>query len=192
MTIMNTMKMLENFIPYNEQETQDKIVMMKYINDFENIYERENVYAHMTSSPWIINEKGDKVLMIYHNIFNSWGWCGGHCDGDKDIINVALREGKEETGLHELQLVREELLAIDILPVPPHVKHGKFVSAHVHLNTAFLCIAKESLPLQIKPDENSGVKWIPIEKINSYVSEEDMKVVYQKLIEKSNILLNKG
>lgn len=189
---MNMINILKNFQPYNEQEAQDKIVMLSYIHDFDNIYKRENVYAHMTSSPWIMNATGDKVLMIYHNIFKSWGWCGGHCDGDSDVIAVALREGKEETGLHELELVSKELLAIDILPVPPHVKRGKFVSAHVHLNTTFLCIAKESQSLQIKPDENSGVKWIPIKEINSYVSEEDMKVVYQKLIEKSTMMIKKN
>lgn len=188
---MDTIRLLENFVPYNEQEIQDKLVMLKYLHDFKDIFERSNVYAHMCSSPWIMNETGDKVLMIYHNIFDSWSWCGGHCDGDQDVIKVALREGREETGLQELELVSKELLAIDILPVLPHFKHGKFVSAHVHLNTTFLCIAKEIQSLQYKPDENSGVKWIPITALDSFVNEKDMKVVYQKLIEKTKILYNK-
>lgn len=180
-------KNYERFVayqPYNEQEISDKQVILAYLEKFDDIYERTNVFAHMTSSPWIINKAKDKVLMIYHNIYRSWGWCGGHCDGDRNLAHVALKEGMEETGLQKLNLLDHEILAIDVLPVPPHVKHGKFVSAHVHLNITFACIADETLPLQMKPDENSGVAWIPINKVNEYVSEEDMKPVYAKLIEK--------
>lgn len=185
---VDTIQLLEQFVPYNEQEAQDKIVMLRYLHDFKDIYQRTNVYAHMCSSPWIINETGDKVLMIYHNIFDSWSWCGGHCDGDSDVIAVALREGKEETGLQDLQILSKELLAIDILPVLPHFKSGKFVSAHVHLNTTFLCVAKEDAPLQDKPDENSGVTWISITALAALVNEKAMIVVYQKLIDKTKIL----
>lgn len=177
---------LKTFQPYNEQEAADQQLMLAYMEQFPNIYERENLFAHMTSSPWIMNHAKDKVLMIYHNIYQSWGWCGGHCDGDRDTILVALKEGKEETGLKNLKLVSEDILAVDILPVPPHMKKGKFVSAHVHLNVTYLCVADESEALNIKPDENSGVAWIPVDKIHSYVSEEDMKPVYDKLLIKSN------
>lgn len=171
---------------YNDQERADRNVFLAYMEQFPNIYQRENVFAHITSSPWIMNKDRDKVLMIYHNIYRSWGWCGGHCDGDKDLIAVALREGMEETGLKELTLVSPEILAIDILPVPPHVKRDRFVSSHVHLNVTYLCIADESMQLYSKPDENSGVAWIPVKNINDYVTEEDMKVVYQKLNEKAD------
>ena len=143
---------LKTFQPWNEQEAADQRVMLAYMEQFPDIYNRENVFAHMTSSPWIMNHTKDKVLMIYHNIYRSWGWCGGHCDGDHDSIHVALKEGKEETGLQHLKLVSKDILAIDILPVPPHTKRGKFVSAHVHLNVTYLCIADEGEALTIKPD----------------------------------------
>ena len=133
-----------------------------------------------------------RVLMIYHNIYNSWGWCGGHADGDRDLIHVALKEGREETGLKKLELLSESILAIDILPVPPHVKRGAFVSSHVHLNVTYLCQADERDTLCSKPDENSGVRWIAVEEIDHYVTEEDMKPVYRKLVEKSRSLLLAG
>lgn len=176
---------IEHYKPWNEQEEQDKRVFLEYIERFDNLFVRENVFGHMTSSPWIMNQTRDKVLMAYHNIYDSWGWCGGHCDGDEDMIAVALREGKEETGLTYLNLVSEDILAIDILPVPPHKKRGNFVSSHVHLNVTYLCIADENEVIVSKPDENSGVAWIAIDEINSFVSEKDMKVVYAKLIEKA-------
>ena len=180
------------YTPCNLQEEADRKVMMRYIKEFPNVYTRDNVYGHITSSPWIINADASKVLMIYHNIYNSWGWCGGHADGDRDLIHVALKEGREETGLKKLQLLSESILAIDILPVPPHVKRGAFVSSHVHLNVTYLCQADERDTLCSKPDENSGVRWIAVEEIDHYVTEEDMKPVYRKLVEKSRSLLLAG
>lgn len=180
---------LLDYIPYNIQEEADRKVMLRYLRDFSNVYTRENVYGHITSSPWIINADASRVLMIYHNIYDSWGWCGGHADGNRDLIHVALKEGKEETGLKHLQLLDKRILAIDILPVPPHMKRGAFVSAHVHLNVTYLCQADEQEALTSKPDENSGVKWIPVEEIEQIVTEEDMKPVYRKLMEKSRSLL---
>ncbi|MCR0497146.1 NUDIX domain-containing protein [[Clostridium] innocuum] len=108
------------------------------------------------------------------------------------MIHVALKEGREETGLKKLELLSESILAIDILPVPPHVKRGAFVSSHVHLNVTYLCQADERDTLCSKPDENSGVRWIAVEEINHYVTEEDMKPVYRKLVEKSRSLLLAG
>lgn len=175
---------IARFRPYNEQEQQDQKVLLRYLETFDDIFERKNVFAHMTASPWIVNKDRTKVLMIYHNIFRSWGWCGGHCDGEQNCAAVALREGKEETGVRHLTLLSKEILAIDILPVPPHVKRGNFVSAHVHLNLSYLCEADEEETLRIKPDENSGVRWIRAEEIDRWVSEEDMKPVYHKLMEK--------
>lgn len=174
-----------SYQPTCAQERQDQSVMLEYISMFDNITTRDNHFAHLSASPWIVNKDFTKVLMIYHNIYDSWGWCGGHLDGEINMLEVALREGCEETGLTHLKPILHDILAIDILPVPPHVKRGAFVSAHVHLNVTYLCIADEDAPLKIKPDENSGVKWIALEEINEHVSEEDMKIVYAKLIEQA-------
>lgn len=182
--ITSLYRQISNFSPGNAQETQDQKVMLSYIQTFDDILIRDNPFAHMCSSPWIINQDATKVLMVYHNIYDSWSWCGGHCDGEADLQAVALREGLEETGIRKLKLVHPEILALDILPVPPHTKYGTFISAHVHLNATFLYQADDALPLFIKPDEHSAVKWIPIEDIINEVKEKDMMVVYDKLLKK--------
>lgn len=182
--ITSLYQQIRNFSPWNAQEEQDQKVMLSYIKTFDDILQRENLFAHMCSSPWIINQDATRVLMVYHHIYDSWSWCGGHCDGDADLQRVAMREGQEETGIRGLKLVHPDILALDILPVPPHQKHGAFVSAHVHLNATFLYQADDTLPLRIKADENSAVKWIPIEDIANEVREKDMCVVYDKLLKK--------
>mgnify|MGYP002237558723 CR=1 FL=1 len=53
----------------------------------------------MTASAWVVNKDRSKVLMIYHNIYNSWSWLGGHADGETDLLAVAIREVREEAAL---------------------------------------------------------------------------------------------
>lgn len=184
--ISSLYQQIKEFQPYNAQEQQDQQVMLEYIRQFDTILTRENHYGHISSSPWIVNASFTKVLMVYHNIYDSWGWCGGHADGDENLLHVAVKEGEEETGAM-ITPITKDILAIDILPVPPHVKKGCFVSSHVHLNVTYLCVADETAPLRIKHDENSGVRWVALEEINHLVTEEDMKIVYAKLIEKANV-----
>lgn len=175
---------LEKFVPCCEQEEKDKETALKYMNDFDDVLTRNNEYAHYCSSAFVLNESHDKVLMIYHNIYDSWAWPGGHADGESDLYNVALREVIEETSIENIKPIVKEMFAFDILPVKGHVKRGKYVSAHVHLSATYLFEASENDLLKIKEDENNGVKWIDIDKVVESSSEPHMKSVYQKIIDK--------
>ena len=175
---------LENYQPYNKQEEKDKETMLFYCNSFSNVLTRKNIFGHFTSSAIIVNPTRDKVLFIYHNIYNSWAWVGGHADGEADLLAVACREVTEETGIKNLKVLTNQIFAIDILPVFGHVKRGEYVSAHQHLNVTYLLEAEETEELSIKEDENSGVKWIPIKETRNYATEPQMYPVYEKIIGK--------
>ncbi len=182
---MNYIEQLKKYHPYNYQEEKDKEIMLKYINDFDNILSRENEYAHFTASSWVINKDKTKVLMVYHNIYNSWSWTGGHADGSDDLFQTAVRELKEETGIKNIEVVSKDIFSIEIICVDGHIKNNKYVSSHLHLNLTYLFIADTGNELFVKSDENSGVKWIDIDSLSDYVSEEwVLKNIYNKLNEK--------
>lgn len=181
---MNLKEQIENYIPYNEQEENDKEMILKYIDTFEDVLTRENRMCHFTASNWIVNKERTKVLMIYHNIYKSWAWTGGHADGDSDLLHVALKEVEEETGLKNLKLLSNGIFGIQILTVDSHIKRGKFVPSHLHLDCCFLLEADENEVVKIKADENSGVEWIDIDKATEVTNEEKMKPIYTKLNEK--------
>lgn len=173
--------MIERYQPVCEQEEADKILMLEYIRDFDNTLTRENKTCHFTASSWIVNKERTKVLMIYHNIYDSWAWTGGHCDGDSDVLHVALKEAEEETSLKSVKPLTEELASLEILTVDGHIKRGKYVSSHVHLNCSFLLEADENEELHIKEDENSGVKWVDIKEALNLTNEAKMVSIYRKL-----------
>ncbi len=170
--------------PFNEQEEMDKSFMLEFIQNNEDYLTRENRVGHFTASNWIVNKDRTKVLMIYHNIYHSWAWTGGHADGEENLLNVALREAKEETGIQDMKLLYDGIYSLEVLTVNGHVKRGKYVSSHLHLNCSFLWEASEEEAIRMKADENSGVKWVPIEEAVLLSTEENMKPIYQKLNDK--------
>ena len=90
---------IEDYKPFNEQEKMDKLLLLNWIRNNDNAFSRENTVAHMTASAWVVNKDRSKVLMVYHNIYNSWSWLGGHADGETDLLSVALREVKKKQEL---------------------------------------------------------------------------------------------
>ncbi len=176
---------LEEFEPYNEQEEVDKKIILDYINNFDDTLTRQNKYGHFTSSAFVLNKERTKILMVYHKIYNSWAWPGGHSDGDSNLLNVAMKEAKEETGIKNVIPIFKNIYSIEIISVNGHEKSEKYISSHVHLNVTYLLEADENEKIHIKEDENSGVKWVPIDNVLDLTSETWVRDrVYAKIIEK--------
>ena len=129
---------IERYKTYNEQEEKDRRIMLDYMEKFDNLLTRENEIAHFTASSLVVNKERTKILMIYHNIYNSWAWTGGHADGDKNLLYTALREVKEETGIKNVKVLSEEIFSLESICVNGHIKREKYVSSHIHFNLTFL------------------------------------------------------
>ena len=80
------------------------------------------------------NKDRNKILMIHHNIYNSWAWVGGHADGDDDFLRVARKETEEETGISDLKLLYDDIFGLNIITVDNHIKRGKEVNSHLHFD----------------------------------------------------------
>ncbi|MBQ8789180.1 MAG: NUDIX hydrolase [Oscillospiraceae bacterium] len=185
---MDIKEQILNYIPFNEQEERDKKLLLEWLSE-PDVFERKNERAHFTASAWVVNPERTKVLMIYHNIYDSWAWMGGHADGEENLFAVAEREAKEESGITDIKAISEEIASVEILTVSGHEKHGKYVPSHLHLNATYFFEAPEEQELSVKPDENSGVMWIDMDDIKNKSSEKwFVERIYPKLIEKTKKL----
>ncbi len=181
---MDIKKDILKYKAIGDQEKKDKELILDYLDKFDNIFTRENELIHFTTSTFILNKNRDKLLMIYHKIYDSWGWIGGHADGDKDLFGVIKKEIEEETGIKNIKPLVDGIFSMELLSVKGHFRRGIYIAPHVHISVDYLFVADEKGKLIIKEDENSGVKWISIDKVVSSSTEPHMQEVYKKLIEK--------
>ena len=158
------------------------------INNNEDYLTRNNTEGHFTTSAWIFNKDRTKVLMIYHNIYDTWAWIGGHADGEEDLFEVIKREITEETGLENFTPLSTEIYGVNIGTVKTHFKNNKLVEEHLHLDIEYVFEADEEDYIRIKEDENSGVKWIELDRLEEYIFDENMINVYKSLTERLKYL----
>lgn len=198
------------FEPFNEQEAADKRVILRALDTDPDCFDR-SAQAHMACSIWVVDPTFTQTLLVYHNIYDSWSWIGGHADGVCDLAAVALRELQEETGVAHARLVAAEahgagdtsaasaptvggirplcgpsgIYSLEVLTVDGHEKRGAYVSSHLHLNVTYLAIVDPAEPIRIKPDENSDVRWVPLEDAIRLSTEPWIRDrIYRKLIDK--------
>jgi len=187
---MDYKEAIEKYEPKDEVENKTKIKMLEYINLYgKSVLSRENEVVHFVSSAWVMNKAKTKVLMVYHKIYNSWMWTGGHADGEGDLLKVAIKEAKEETNIKSLSITSGDIYMMDILSAPEHYRKGKKVLAHAHLSVAYLLEADENELISIQEDENSAVSWIEIDEITKYATRESMCKLGLKLINRMKDLV---
>ena len=185
MTHVTLLEELEGYLPWNEQEARDREELLRRLRSGEDLYTRDNSAGHLTASAWVVSPDRRQVLMAYHNIYDSWSWLGGHADGDRDLLAVAAREVREESGLTAVRPVSRSIYSVEILTVDGHEKRGAYVSSHLHLNVTYLLEADPADPVRCKPDENSRVGWFGLEEAVAASSEPWFRErVYRKLNEK--------
>lgn len=181
---MKFLQEIVDFIPSCPQEAADKAAFIDFVKNNENCLSRENLGGHVTVSSWIVNADRTRVLFCYHNIYKSWSWVGGHADGNEDLLAVAVKEAREETGADVFPLT-EDIFSLEILPVAGHIRKGKYVPSHVHYNVTYLVEADENERLSVCEDENSAVAWIDIDEIAEKSTEQWMtENIYNKITKK--------
>ena len=186
---MELLTAIKNYQPFNEQEALDKELILQQLTSNDQVFLRQSKLAHITVSAWIVNPDYQKVLMAYHNIYQSWAWLGGHADGETDLKHVILKEIAEESGLTAVEFVTPSLFSLEVLTVDGHQKHGHYVSSRLHLNVTYLLQASDDLPLRIKADENSQVAWLKLSELKQKVSEPWFyDHIYSKLMAKVKTL----
>ena len=186
---MRYIEEIKNFIPYNEQEKNDRALILDLYEKYgDDLLFRTCKVAHMSASAIILNKEHTKVLFGYHNLYKNYGWLGGHADGMDDMMKVAIKEVGEECGLTNVKPVINHAISLEILPVGYHIQNDEFVSSHVHLNLTYVFEAEEDSEIRIKPDENSDLMWLPFNKIKKVVKEEIMIPIYYKILSKLELV----
>lgn len=180
---MNLREQIESYTPFDEQEEKDKEQFLEFINSFDDVLTRKNIFGHFSSSAFIVNKERTKMLVVYHIINDGWIYPGGHADGENDLLSVAVREVNEETGL-KTKVLDNSIFVIQTAPVKGHIKRDNYVSAHLHLDVIYLMEADDTIPLIFREDESKGVKWVSFDEATNETMCDFIRPIHKKLIKK--------
>ncbi len=168
--------------PYEEEAA--------FIEDFIDLtqdplaFKRERLDGHFTASSWIVNKKRTHTLLTLHRKLGRWLQLGGHADGNENLLEVALKEAEEESGLTSLKLVEESIFDIDkhIIPQRPHVPE------HFHFDVRYLIEADINEPLKMS-DESISLAWIAFDSVVDMIGYNPSILRMLDKTSKSEILL---
>lgn len=155
-------ELLQHLNAYTTPFREEALFIPKFLRLLESdrCYHRDHLPGHLTGSAWILNAQQSQVVLVHHAKLNKWLQPGGHADGDENILNVALREAMEETGLTNLTLLTDGLFDIDIHPIP---ERNNF-PAHDHYDIRFAFLAAPNEALE-RSEESLDLKWIALEEV---------------------------
>ncbi|MEV7397168.1 NUDIX domain-containing protein [Aeromicrobium sp. NPDC092404] len=142
--------------PDDEQERLRRLYVA-HTETYADAMSRECHPDHLTASAIIFSADHERVLLTLHRVIKRWLQTGGHCEpGDATLTEAALREGREESGIHDL--------AIDPVPVllsRHEVPCGPVRPAH-HLDVQYVAVAPAGARHVIS-DESDDLAWFDVE-----------------------------
>jgi ADP-ribose pyrophosphatase YjhB (NUDIX family) len=167
--------LLRKYHPADELERQMTTAAIDFIQCHPDCFERSLLKGHITGSAWIVNPERTHTLLIHHVKLNKWLQPGGHCDGDPDVLNVAMKEASEETGL-DIEPVSREIFDIDNHSIP---QKGD-LPEHWHYDIRFLMEAKKEEEILPNNHETLSVRWIELEKVALFNATESILRMLRK------------
>ena len=139
--------------------TQHSEVLLDFLNNSEDLYSRRNEVGHITGSAFIVSADLQNALLILHAQYNKWVSPGGHVDEGENSLKAASRESAEEVGIQDLELLKPEILDIDIHRIPAATKHGVFEPEHWHFDVRYLFKVQPLATVDLNTIEAKGFKW---------------------------------
>ena len=136
-----------------EQLSKEKTV--DFVQRYEDCFERALTCGHITGSAWLISKDGTKALLTHHNKLDKWLQLGGHCDGDSDVLAVAIKVAQEESGITQIKPLSTGIFDLDVHLLPESKHH----QAHYHYDVRFL-LQVQSDEQVVVSDESKALKWI--------------------------------
>ncbi len=171
-------KLIEQLKVYranHPEETGSANHLIDFATHNTKALERDCWPGHFTGAAWVTNRTKDKVLLTHHRKLEKWLQLGGHADGNPDLALVARREAQEESGIDRINFFSEDILHIDIHPIPTI---GEEIT-HFHFDIRFALWAEEE-EFSVS-SESYDLAWVEIDSLEDFLHSNNS---YEKSIMK--------
>jgi 8-oxo-dGTP pyrophosphatase MutT (NUDIX family) len=161
--------------PLDAHETAMTADTIAFVEAHADCLSRSCVPGHLTGSAWIVSADRTRTLLTHHLKLDKWLQLGGHADGDGDLLAVALREAREESGLTRVRAGSSEIFDLDRHWIPPR----KSDPGHYHYDLRFIIEVDSAEPLAIS-SESKDLAWVELDRVTALNPEESMARMVRK------------
>jgi len=180
--IENLVAQLEKYRAANsaQSDTVDRFINFLEKNRLQS-FERSLAEGHVTASCWLINQAQTHVLLTHHRKLNCWIQPGGHADGERALVKVALSEAYEESGIEKIAILSDEIFDIDRHVIPERRDEPE----HFHYDFRFAMQSTEN-DNYIVSDESYDLSWAEITRLRNRTTDESVLRMGQKWLSRSS------
>ena len=130
--------------------------VLDFVKNHSNCFDRNNWYGHFTGSAWVVDTSRNWVLMTNHLQLNMWLQLGGHAEGNSNLLSVAIKEAKEESGLEDFKILSSNIFDLDIHQIPIFEN----TPSHLHFDVRYILETKHQENRLIASNESHEIAWI--------------------------------
>jgi 8-oxo-dGTP pyrophosphatase MutT (NUDIX family) len=141
-------------LAHRPDEEPYRAQMLALLDSTPDCFLRTCFPAHFTGSALVVSADGSRALLHHHRKLDRWLQFGGHCDGDENVLRVALREAEEESGITGFITTSARPFDLDIHGIPAHGSEP----AHFHYDIRYVLIAPENAA-PVLSDESHELRW---------------------------------
>jgi 8-oxo-dGTP pyrophosphatase MutT (NUDIX family) len=181
----NILNKLSSYRGADSSEENFRLELIAFINGNENCFDSthppvqegdtESKMGHITGSAWVLSSDRRKVLLTHHLKLNKWLQLGGHSDGHPNVLETAIREACEESGIDSISPVHNNIFDIDIHEIP-----GKGNSpSHFHYDVRFLLESTKTEEF-VTSHESQELKWINLKDVPKYNPDRSIERMCEK------------
>ncbi len=169
------LNLLRAYRPHDADEAIMHRNLVEFVSREMGCFERATLEGHITGSAWIVDHECNYALLTHHRKLDRWLQLGGHADGETDVQQVALREAREESGLHDIHPQSAHIFDIDVHAIPARGAEPR----HLHYDVRFLLAADRHAPLVIS-SESKDLAWVALADISRLSTDRSIARMTEK------------
>lgn len=162
------LSLLAAYGPSDPGEEEAKSRIVEFVMENAELG-RPNPAGHVTASALVVDAVFGRLLLNHHAKLGIWIQFGGHVEAGEGLVEAALRETREESGLASVRLLSAGIFDVDVHPIPARGD----VAAHYHYDLRFLAVADPGEAFAVSP-ESLALRWIALEELPACSSSESM------------------
>jgi 8-oxo-dGTP pyrophosphatase MutT (NUDIX family) len=171
---------LDAYVPQSVEEHHDVARLQQLMAESSDPWTRTS-RLHVTGSAVVVHPPTRRVLLRWHERMQAWLQVGGHADpGEIDPLAIALREGREETGLTDLvawpDAASPRIVHLAVVPVPA----GRGEPEHEHADIRYALAT--GMPESVKPENAAAtLAWLSVEDALERVGWDNLRVCFVRI-----------